>query len=567
MYMKTIIMQEQLLPSRCRRIATSTVSSAAQSFAFVFLFLASRSFAFQSVHSNSGKSNTMKQLHRARLDAKKKSATTTTATPVTEARQNRVRNLMDWCDRANIKISKQVLSIRYDDATGLGLYCTGKIPSKSIVMTVPADVALSVEFPGEGPNNRVVFATFGNEIKNMPWFAQMSLYLNTLKRQQNEDYKHWIDSLPNKFTTPFHWSSALIEELQYEYLADAVKRQQNSWKNIFDSIASKPSLSYQDFVWGCECARSRAFSGSYTGSAFNPALYAFVLLLVTIYVGLNVGTLEQAANGAGVVVCASILKDFVLPKIFKKKRFVICPMIDVVNHRSANYQGDVAFEYFSNGYSLSISNNADEMKPNDQLFISYGTRSNDQLLQYYGFVEANNPHDVYVMPPLKDWDISAIEIATGRRIEHGRLSLLNKAGILGAPHGTQSDDGSGDFMTSQIRGVLLSGVTGVDPATMQALRVLLSTKEEWKANGENIGTFSTENSGGKENEQCARIAAKTAIKIELASKPTTIQEDVDALNQNENFKGMSVLSNEEINAFMFRIEKKKVLQKCINLLN
>ena len=31
----------------------------------------------------------------------------------------------------------------------------------------------------------------------------------------------------------------------------------------------------------------------------------------------------------------------------------------------------------------------------DQVFISYGERSNDQLLQYYGFVEANNANDVY----------------------------------------------------------------------------------------------------------------------------------------------------------------------------
>ena len=35
-----------------------------------------------------------------------------------------------------------------------------------------------------------------------------------------------------------------------------------------------------------------------------------------------------------------------------------------------------------------------------QVFISYGQQSNDSLLQYYGFVEAGNPHDTYVVPDL-----------------------------------------------------------------------------------------------------------------------------------------------------------------------
>jgi hypothetical protein len=32
-----------------------------------------------------------------------------------------------------------------------------------------------------------------------------------------------------------------------------------------------------------------------------------------------------------------------------------------------------------------------------EVLISYGKRSNDHLLQYYGFVEKDNPHDVYII--------------------------------------------------------------------------------------------------------------------------------------------------------------------------
>lgn len=38
----------------------------------------------------------------------------------------------------------------------------------------------------------------------------------------------------------------------------------------------------------------------------------------------------------------------------------------------------------------------------EQVFISYGPRSNDHLLQRYGFVEPNNPNDVYRITGLVD---------------------------------------------------------------------------------------------------------------------------------------------------------------------
>lgn len=38
----------------------------------------------------------------------------------------------------------------------------------------------------------------------------------------------------------------------------------------------------------------------------------------------------------------------------------------------------------------------------EQVFISYGPRSNDLLLQRYGFVEADNRHDVYCITGLVD---------------------------------------------------------------------------------------------------------------------------------------------------------------------
>lgn len=41
--------------------------------------------------------------------------------------------------------------------------------------------------------------------------------------------------------------------------------------------------------------------------------------------------------------------------------------------------------------------------PGDHVFMSYGPVSNDDLLQYYGFVERENPADAYVLQDMGKW--------------------------------------------------------------------------------------------------------------------------------------------------------------------
>jgi hypothetical protein len=59
------------------------------------------------------------------------------------------------------------------------------------------------------------------------------------------------------------------------------------------------------------------------------------------------------------------------------------------NHKSS-VSSDVAYEYFTNSFACGVGTSH---APGDQVSISYGRRSNDQLLLYYGFVEADNPDD------------------------------------------------------------------------------------------------------------------------------------------------------------------------------
>lgn len=494
------------------------------------------------------------------------------ATTSTTSRLKRVTSLGEWANEAEIKLGDGV-SINQSPFGGLGLLVSKEVPANSLLLTVPSDIALSVESPGLGPNERAVLDLVEDRkaIREAPWYVQFSLYLHYLDkvssaRSSGVDMRCWLDSLPRSFDTPIHWSEAERKELQYDHLVESVSRQDTEWDKLYKDVqnVASPSLqgfTYDNFVWGCECARSRAFSGAYTGSAFNPLVYAFTLVLVGVYIGLGIGTLDQAANGAGLVFAATVFKDFVLPKLFSKKRYIICPVIDMANHNSIRKTSEVAFEFFGDAYSLAT---LFAVPQGDEILISYGDRSNDQLLQYYGFVETDNPNDIYIMPPLREWNIDKLEKACGRSIASGRLDKLERAGLLGKStlDGDTSDDDY-DTIANPKGGVVVTRSSGVDPAVMQALRALFSTEEEWDTAGGAIGNFAEEMSS--ENERIARLVAKTALELELECKPTTLEEDLKLIKIIEASKSIDASSEEEL-AIKFRAEKKKLMHDTIKTL-
>lgn len=280
-----------------------------------------------------------------------------------QQRRDRVSipSLRDWATSEAIGIKLAPSSrvfLEANEGSGIGWYFTPTTTTNtttsetknqnSVLVSVPSTIPLTVECPGEGPDDTTVFSSLlqqqnggmeketNEEWLALPWYVQMALYLvkldrvdSTKKGKQNTgaraiDYRPWLDSLPRQFDTPLHWPTATLEnDLQYTHMTLAVTRQRKQWQRHFTKVtkllsqtqsngtrtaASTPCITWDDFCWGSECARSRAFAGTYTGQAFQLPIYAFTLLLVTVYVGLGLGSLEQAANGAGLVVAASILK-------------------------------------------------------------------------------------------------------------------------------------------------------------------------------------------------------------------------------------------------------------------
>ena len=157
----------------------------------------------------------------------------------------------------------------------------------------------------------------------------------------------------------------------------------------------------------------------------------------------------------------------------------------------------------------------------------------------------------------------------------GRLQKLDRAGLLGTSlsndaiassieTGEETTEDEGLTSAGNPRGgVVLSRAVGIDPAVIQALRALVSSDEEFEEAGFSVGNFAAE--VNPDNERKARIAARTAIEMELASKSTTLEMDREMLKRVTSSK-TGLQEPEELMAIMFRIEKKKLLEETIDKL-
>ena len=74
------------------------------------------------------------------------------------------------------------------------------------------------------------------------------------------------------------------------------------------------------------------------------------------------------------------MRDFIFARLGQLKRYVLCPVVDMFNHRSTA-KADVSYNYFTNQFEVRIDSG---YQAGEQVFISYGKQSNDRLLQYYG---------------------------------------------------------------------------------------------------------------------------------------------------------------------------------------
>lgn len=295
----------------------------------------------------------------------------------------------DWAREQGVEFDKVEQKV-FDDMRGM--VALDDIKNGEIFVTLPRSAALVVD-----PLDKCPCAEFVDPgyYKKCPWYVKMAILL-LFERNKGPSSRvfGYIKQLPDSIDTPVRWSEQELDELQNPSFKDSVMQQKIEWKRLFTEFQRNSrgaSENYDDFLWALENVRSRSFSGPYAGSPIKDRVTMAALLAAAGagYAALSHIPLESVLNAGISVACFNLIYDLVLSS--RLKWYAMCPIIDSLNH-SDSVNSSIEFEYFRDTFVVSTDMNYGK---GSQIFISYGEKTNEQLLQYYGFVLDDNLHDVY----------------------------------------------------------------------------------------------------------------------------------------------------------------------------
>lgn len=449
------------------------------------------------------------------------------------------------------------------------------------LVTIPANLAIEVtNARPPTPFPKFVAQQFW---EGCLWDQRLAFYLlyeSKVLREQSEK-SAWIRQLPSSYSTPYSWNDELLNELQYPSLMNRVARQRKDWTTFFDKWQTSASetkgaefldsgIKYNDVLWALQTVNSRAFSGAYEGSSADQRqqLLLFTGALTLVWPLAGLGTWEQSLSAAIAVALSIFLRDVLTSSSISNaalKRYVICPFIDMFNHRSGCVS-DVSYNYFANQFELRTEG----YKRGEQVYLSYGRQTNDRLLQYYGFVDKGNRFDNY------DFNVNVVELLLAKADDmttagsapvpssatlsaEERLQTIASAlqqtevtdsTYLGTRRVTntrgnkvpvrlyrqppsslfdgkaaEEEDDEGVIMISPGIQTTVGLLARFDDVTVRALRALFATEEEWKSFGalRNMEPLSKPLSAT--TEEAVASALRSLCRLELETKPTSLQQD------------------------------------------
>lgn len=168
------------------------------------------------------------------------------------------------------------------------------------------------------------------------------------------------------------------------------EKQEKTWRQKYNSISSTNNISWEQFEWCMEVVHSRAFRGNFglssmrtIASAAAPLIAAF---LGWLYIQGSADYSDSVLVGLAALASSPLLINGVSPD---EGEVVLLPLIDSANHLE---EADSKIEYdpIKGVFSLSVGPNcladSEKYEGKPQLFISYGAKSDSELLLNYGFL-------------------------------------------------------------------------------------------------------------------------------------------------------------------------------------
>ncbi len=300
---------------------------------------------------------------------------------------------LDWAEEKRVLFKKVTQAVIGDMR---GMVAVEDVGKGEIFVELPRSAAVVVDPLERCPCSGFVDAGY---YKSCSWYVKMSILL-LWERQKGKSSRvyGYIAQLPSSIDTPVRWSEEDLDQLQSARLKQAVLEQKEEWSAAYSEfqknrIDNATDVTYDNFLWAMENVRSRSFSGPYAGSPIRERLTMAGMLAVAGggYAFMSHIPLESVLNAGIAVACFNLVYDVVLSS--RLKWFAMCPVIDSLNH-SGDVTSSIEYEYFKDTFVVSTESSYEK---GEQIFISYGKKTNEQLMQYYGFILKDNPHDVYTI--------------------------------------------------------------------------------------------------------------------------------------------------------------------------
>jgi len=186
-----------------------------------------------------------------------------------------------------------------------------------------------------------------------------------------------------------------------EKLIKTAKRQMNRWSKKYEALSEddRALMSKEQFLWAMEAVNSRAFKGNYGGGTLNQ-LQSLTFPILAAIAGLiflfasDDETADMIVQFCGLLVVApvalSLAEESKGPEAAQSDA-VLLPYIDSANHLE-KAESNIEFNPVTGDFTLEIGRNC-QVKEEDgrsQLYISYGQKSDRELLLNYGFLPGAN---------------------------------------------------------------------------------------------------------------------------------------------------------------------------------
>ncbi|KAH6563191.1 hypothetical protein BASA50_003888 [Batrachochytrium salamandrivorans] len=366
--------------------------------------------------------------------------------------------LEEWFVENKIQYDKENMQIQYNDLVGFSVVAKNVLDVNSILCSIPKEAILSVKNCGiadileeqelQGALGLTVALMFERSIGTAsPWFG-------------------YLQSLPQREGIPLFWSQKQIAELKgtaMEALLDAMPSDLlNDYnEHVVPLIASNPRLmvaekmTFEDFMSATSLVTSRAFQvDCYHGDSMVPLADLFNHRTDTEHVHFETNAQVCYYCGASGPCDCDLISDLDDDDAGDQEWEDLSNDDDCAKNENADDDNDDDMEcsdvesassYPSALYCSNADNSDDENVDSDEngsssdviemivilqvergeeIFNTYGVHSNSDLLNRYGFAEANNPYSIVDIPSSSIVDFVAAQYSNRSAIE-ARLDFLN----------------------------------------------------------------------------------------------------------------------------------------------